>query len=55
MSKLRFSPNRDPDYALAHLGILILAVLPMSTAIQVRINEEDMEARAATALTLADV
>ena len=43
ISKLRLSPNRDPDYASAHLGISVLAVLPMSAAAQVQLDEEAME------------
>ena len=55
IAKLRFSPNRDPDYASAHLGMSILAVAPISAASQVRLDEEDAEARNATVLTLSDV
>ena len=35
IAKLRFSPNRDLDYALANLGVSILAVAPISAASQV--------------------
>ena len=55
IAKLRCAPNRDPDYASAHLGISILAVAPVSASAQVRMDEEALDTREASVLTLADV
>ena len=53
--KLRLSPSREPDYESAHLGISVLAVIPVSARTQVAWDEEVKVKAAATVVTLSDV
>ena len=53
--KLRLSPGREPDYDSAHLGVSILAVIPVSARAQVAMDEEHKDNARATVLTVSDV
>ena len=55
LRKLRLSPSKDPDYASSHLGVSILAVMPISARKQVLLDEDSKEKESATLLTVADV
>ena len=53
--KLRLAPSREPDYDSAHLGISVLAVMPVSARAQVAWDEDRKDQAAASVVTLSDV
>ena len=53
--KLRLAPSWEPDYESTYLGMLLLAVMPVSARTQVAWDKERKDQAAASVVTLSDV